>query len=668
MNVVEIIMLICALVILAIYYKKGQYGKYTWIYFFFSIPVLFFSINMVTESMTIDEYGYMLAFSDIENIQNYFQPLKAVYEYRTSQMIFGTLMKIASKYIADKTTLLVIYKIGHYFFFFVIILTTSSIWRNRIFQEFTNRRWRLADNAILYSLLALPVSCLMLKVCNYDASNIYFSILGISLIIAGEKNNNLKYAYYGTIATLFGCMDKWPGMIYWYISVILFVYIGIRKEIAWWKKIFKGIVLCMGAIISAIGISLFNLIYIFGLEGKVYSAINEGYVLFPITYVIRQYVLREGSLGIDYADEMAYCNQTIECLIALFLIIFLGGICLCIIDNLDRKYSEKLYSVISILNVLLLVISVICGIFGAYFVPQYWAPYREIPQGFFESKDSFDGITYHYGCRSNIGHFIYKLCYAYAVILSNYPTVILILFGVTIFFFFRTRSNTSAHERFMHIIMLITLIQPILFSIAGLPAGARYYGYTMIMQVIICCYFLCAKMENKINIKICTIIMGCFLGYIVEMIQFIPNIAIFSPIWIVHSENYKESIRKGTWYAGEAMTWGEDMAIAGRIIKEKMNEVEIEDYSSISIYGNYGTVWLNNPGFNIGYINKGAGVENYRWDDSEYMVLSKFRLFRYDIPQFIYEVEPVATIKYNGEISSWIYTGSQLKEYREYFK
>ena len=217
--------------------------------------------------------------------------------------------------------------------------------------------------------------------------------------------------------------------------------------------------------------------------------------------------------------------------------------------------------------------------------------------------------------------------------------------------------------------MFINLVQPILFSIAGQPAGERYYAVTILMQVIICYYYIyTGKMEVQVKFKhrIFFGILGML--YMAEMLLFTPNIKIFSPVWVVRSKDYKESIRKGAWYAGEAMTWGEDMSIAGNMIKDMVDKQGIEDYGQISIYGNYGSIWLNNPGFKINKINMGSDTVDYKWDDTEYMVLSKFALYRYDIPEFIYDVEPTATIEYNGEISSWIYKGSQLEKYKEYFE
>jgi len=665
----EIGMLIFAFAILAIYYWKAQYGKYALPYLLFSLPVLYFSINMVTECMTADEWVHMSAIVDIENMKNLEGfALAMQYQYRTSQMVFGTAFRIIPqdiKNIVSIYTLLRIYKLIHWYFFFGIALFISSIWRNEILdKEINNIKFRFVDNVILYSLLALPVSCLLLKVCNYDAPYIYFAILGISLIVAAEKRDNLKYAYFGTIAAVFGCMDKFPGLLYWCICVMFFIYIGIRHTEFWSRKLVGAIKYCLLATGSAVGISWLSLVYLVFLENGLCAKINIGSVLFPLTHVLRLFISQNDV--IDHINERSYCDGAVSLLFVIMLIILICAFIVQGYDWVNKKFNGSLSKVLVLVNAFLLCLSIVGGVIGAYCIPQYQTPYREIEIGYYNSPDHFGSTIYHFGATNAVVHFIYKLFYAYATILCNYPSVILLLLILEIYIL--VKRIDIIKESFVHIVMFISLIQPILFSIAGQPAGERYYGVTILMQVLICCYYIyVGKIKIQVNYK-CRMAF-CVLGalYMAEMLLFSPNIKIFSPVWVYRSEDYKQSIRKGTWYAGEAMTWGEDIAIAGNMIKDIVDGEGLEDYGTISIYGNYGNIWLNNPGFNIGKISKDSGASNYKWDDTEYMVLSKFTLYRYDVPEFIYEVDPVATIEYNGEISSWIYRGSQLEKYKEYF-
>ena len=152
--------------------------------------------------------------------------------------------------------------------------------------------------------------------------------------------------------------------------------------------------------------------------------------------------------------------------------------------------------------------------------------------------------------------------------------------------------------------------------------------------------------------------------YLVEMALYVPNVKAFSPLWLVRSNEWKTSIRTGEWAAGEAMLWGEDLAVAGRKI-QKIVEREGVDYPEVTIYSNYGREWIDNPGF---YIKSTRTDEELVFSERTYFSLSKFYLYRKEIPPFIYEVEPIETISFKGEVAVWIYRGDQLADYKNYFQ
>ena len=92
------------------------------------------------------------------------------------------------------------------------------------------------------------------------------------------------------------------------------------------------------------------------------------------------------------------------------------------------------------------------------------------------------------------------------------------------------------------------------------------------------------------------------------------------------------------------------------------------DYEDITVYSNYTITWMKDPGFQLRLFNMPPDLEECKWDETEYFVLSKCMLYRCDLPEIIENVDPVATVSYNGEISSWIYKGNQLAEYGEYIR
>lgn len=360
MNIMEIGMLIFAFAILVIYYWKAQYGKYALPWLLLSVPMLYFSINMVTECMTADEWMHMSAIIDIENMKNIEGfALAMQYQYRTSQMVFGTFFRILPpniKNIISIYTLLRIYKLVHWYFFFGIVLLISSIWRNKILgKNIHNIKFRFVDNAILYSLLALPVSCLLLKVCNYDTAYIYFAILGFSLIIVAEKTDDLKYAYLGTVAAVFGCMDKFPGVLYWCICVMFFIYIGIRKVELWYKKLASAIKYCLLATGTAVGVSWLSLVYLDFLENGLCAKINIGSVLFPFTYVLR-FVSSDNV--IDSSNEMSYCKGAVSYLFVIMILMLICAFIIQLYDWMNIKFKGCLSKLLVYINTFLLCLSV----------------------------------------------------------------------------------------------------------------------------------------------------------------------------------------------------------------------------------------------------------------------------------------------------------------------
>ena len=364
MNSMEVIMMAFVVIVLGFYYLKEAYGKYTLPWILFSIPMLYFSINMVTECITADEYQYMTAFIDIENIANHTEPMKVIYEYRISQMIFGSVFKLVPYSIKNTLaidSLVRVYKMVHWFFFFGIVLLISSIWRNNILEKNTNSiKFRIIDNIILYSLLALPVSCLIMKVDNYDASNVYFAVLGFSAIIAAEKKERMGYAYLGIVAATFGCMDKWVGCLYWCICVALFIYLGIqRNDFGCRNKFFYALKYCLVAIAIAVGISWINLLYLDILSGGLCVKINFGNILFPFVHLLRAAVFKDDT--IEYVNEMAYGNESVGYLmIVMVMTLFFAFVCSGY-DYVNKKFNGVLAKLLLYVNSFLLGLFIVGG-------------------------------------------------------------------------------------------------------------------------------------------------------------------------------------------------------------------------------------------------------------------------------------------------------------------
>ena len=231
--VIELTMAMAEICLMVYLYKSG-YKQYTYVYMLISLPVLFFCINMLDEAVTVDEMQYMKAFIDISGMQqgSYIWN-KATYQYRLTQMVMGTIFRIQNWIYPELTdnVSLIIYKMIHWLMYYLVALFTAFVWGSKILSiDKDSQRYRISSICILYVLIGMPISCLIMKVCNYDAGNVYFAIAGFSLTIAAEKQKNPRLAFWGAVVAVFGCMEKWGCLIYWCICVSFYAFF-------FWKKL-----------------------------------------------------------------------------------------------------------------------------------------------------------------------------------------------------------------------------------------------------------------------------------------------------------------------------------------------------------------------------------------------------------------------------------------------
>lgn len=325
---------------------------------------------------------------------------------------------------------------------------------------------------------------------------------------------------------------------------------------------------------------------------------------------------------------------------------------------LEKLKKEKYLNIIS--GIILITI-VVLGIIGTYCLPLRLDPYDPLVEG--EYGASVIWGLYHYGAFSFLSHKFYQCIYSFATICSSLPTIV--LFVVFVFGFCMVKYRKKIAIGYS-LVLLACIVTVILFSCMNQPADSRYFGVVILCLVIsvwTCMHNMFFIVERKHNVLFWGIML---LVWNYELLVYQPNIKMFSPMWVAHSRSFNENVRLGQWYAGEAMSWGEELAIAGRKINNIVDENEIEK-ESVSIYSNYGLKWLNNPGYAIYSTNEIDN--NTKFDNTSFFIFTKKNLFRMtELPPFINEVKPIDTIKYKGEIAVWIYTGEQLKVYNKYFE
>ncbi len=189
----EIILAIISILITAFFYAtvidKGNHSLGKLLVLMFCIcPIVFWSVNMVGDTITADEYQYMKTIVDMPNIiKDPGVAAKLMLQYRTSQMFLGTIFKMIPQKIYDQlslNSLLIIYKILHWILFYIIGLLICIIVYKKYLNHNSENGYKrvLAWIVTFYMVMGLPMTISVMKVCNYDATNVMFATLGITLI------------------------------------------------------------------------------------------------------------------------------------------------------------------------------------------------------------------------------------------------------------------------------------------------------------------------------------------------------------------------------------------------------------------------------------------------------------------------------------------------------
>lgn len=620
------------------------------------IPALFFSSNMLCEAVTIDELNhYMIPITDSPNhgvVSDW------IGQVRFSLIVFGSFFELMPQVVREHFSTLQIYqiyKILHYFVVFMIILMISWVWKSRILTE--NRkslRWRLTNTAILFGVSGLPISCLLLKTCNYDAY-VYFAILGFSLIIASAKQESLKFAFAGVIVTTVGSFEKLTALPYWCVAMSFFLYMVIIGQKTRKKRIgVAGIaVLSMGAIAllcSALSIVWIRLISHLPVKVSMAELFNPFIQIIYMSSNVNEFAVSYSAPWLFFALILGL----IFC--ASFIIYGLRNLCI---------GEHNMANILSRLNGISLGILIVSGLLAVFLVTEYKAPYRaNMPDEYIPAHIFNRNITY-YGAESKVGHFLRGIAYAYATILCNCPTIVTGLFFVGVIILLLQKSKKGQHDLWVQIIFSICIWMPVFEVLSGQPSIHRYYAVTMIMLFVLSLYAVYYNTQWN-RIRLISGVAGA--AFCLEMLLYLPNYSTFLPVWVRRTDDFKTTVRKGELRSGEAINWGEDFAVAGHLIKQMVEREGVFDYEDITVYSNYTLTWMKDPGFQLRFFNLPPDIEECKWDETEYFVASKCMLYRCDLPEIIENVDPVAIVSYNGEISSWIYKGSQLGEYREYIR
>ena len=431
MNYSMYLILLLAFIVVFIYFIKVGYGRKALMYSFFSFPFIYFSINMIDEAVTIDEWDYIYVFRLMNTIERgslYW--FKGTYQYRISQIFSGTMCTIARgllKSISDNQMIL-IYKYSHWLLFFVTVVSISFIWTQILNGDPKKLKGRIACSAILYGLIGLPISCLLLKVCNYDAGCVYFGVAGISLLILAERRKSIKFAWASVFVSLLSCLEKWGGLPYWCICVSGIGALVFRYSKSWAKSVASIFLSVFGSSIMC----YLALVYIRLLEGQGLVDLNIGAALFPIFFMAKLFF---GYSSINFNDITFYDSSVLVYLPIVLIAIIIFSL---ILETGRKFYCRWCYTnwfkYISLIYVVTLFLG---SILASYLVIRSQYPFIEIPEGYYVPSESMNGTIYFYNVKTHIGYILCQIFYSFSVVLTNMPTIYLVGVFVACYIIFK---------------------------------------------------------------------------------------------------------------------------------------------------------------------------------------------------------------------------------------
>lgn len=623
-----------------------------------TMPIVLLSINMVSDTLTADELQYMDAIINLVHLDEPNVAAKLMLQYRTSQMLFGTIFNLIPRFIFENisyTNLIVLYKLLHWVVFYLIGMVIVYIVKMKYMRQSDSALKNLfAYIVCFFSVMGLPMTISIMKVCNYDASNVMFGTLGILLVGVDvlnetDEKGQYKYSKWGMFISVLGCLDKWSSAGYFMICLTLYVYSCMNRKRT--NKIVVAFIETAKSILIALLIGYANLYYIgFILSDGNMESIKFGHIAFSFTNIFT--IIFEGI-------EARVSENALFYIFLLYILVVIAAIMMYEAVNYLKGKKEyiKIFNKITVICICLFIGG---GVISTYLIPQLLGAYAPVQAG--ELSVNTPWGEYHYGAYTYVGHKFSQIAYAFATVICNLPTSFLLLLIIYIFLMLKSRIDNIIYQ----CVILGSLVVICLFAYMDQPSDPRYFGVSillMILSVLVAIYnqYIFALEADRMKKVFRVVVLPAILLCGFELILYAPNVKIFSPIWCIRTAEWKQSVRIGQWDAGEAMSWGEELALAGRQIN-KLIEKDGLSANEVTIYSDYGVQWLLNPGYTIKRMTEVD--DTTRLNEKEYFVFTKKRLFRTnELPPSIYEIEPIATVKYKGEICSWIYNGLQLKKY-----
>lgn len=671
MNLLEALMLCGAWIVsFAFFGSLLKSKKHALVAALLFLPALYISLNLMSQIVTADEGQYIRRFLQMPEAQ---EMTKIVYQYRTTQMLLGTVFSILSPvYSMD---LWPAYKAVHWAFCFLlslaVILVVHRFYFTRALKQ--NAKWHTLALALTsVVVLALPVNALLFKVANYDSFGSQFALLGLLLGIAGVREGRTKLTFLGFLVSLPGALEKIAFSPYFAVCAVLFLYQSLLgdREKAPRQRILRAaasvLAVCLVPVLASFLVYCWQFLLYRRLD-LLFDYVTPASLCLSLSFFVVSLVFGIQSIG----DTLALPLASGYLLLCLVICLVAGVLFVLALRPRVRKATQV--ALPKAMALVFLAVAAI-GIVSTYTNPTRIHPWAPMDEAAYPSPYDLSGnLIYHYGATSKGGAIFLNIAAHYAVVLNAIPSAVLLLFFLyALYSLFRKQASLPVCWGILGCLLL-----PAVFALGGQPGTVpRYYVLPINLSILLMLPDLLNQaflhlprfLQARRPVKVLGAAL-CFCLFFFEVLLYLPNTTPFSPLWSGIPKANAHVPQTGYWYAAEPMMWGEDVTIAGKRIDAIVRK-EGKSTEDVVIYSNYGKDWLSNPGYPI----YSAQKDRFEYIDQSftehaYYALSRFTLYRQEIPSFLTEVEPIDTISFRGVDSVWIYRGDQLAkpEYRVYF-
>ncbi len=646
---------LCLATLLALLYVRWQFKSWPTAIFLalVSVPPLYLSLERASQFLTTDATAIIkevlyLSTSDMG------QWLHGA--ARTTDTSLGLLMAILYHYLPGMTELQgkILLKNLHWLSGFALLLWIHHL-LHRHFVSRSNKY--LFFFMFIYTAFLLPTNNLALKTFNYDLLSMLFSLLVFLHILVAIKVRKPRYALLGIVIAYLAAQEKLNASPFLILALAVYAYLACMSsskfnpiKIGWHLLIGFSVALFTGII----SIFIVAIIKHWNVPEGLWESVIDPFVSWAWVVLI---------ILFSFDDHASLTASGLPLLGLSFGIIYPLSILLFFIDRFFTERPSlliKLSHQLSRVNIALVIVVFLTGVYGTYWITAYWAPYSPIEPGNYHPPAAFNGAFWHFGAASLWQHIISFIAYAYTVLVNAIPSVYWLCFIGTLITARILRQKQRA-ELSIELLLMAGLLVPLVFGLVQIPVANRYLNIGLLLTTIGIALkttnsltALSAAKQAAFGVVFATLLLA-------EVFPFRPLYAPFRPFWSEYDDNTTPITGKinPSW-----LGWGEETMLAGQFIEAQCRNADNNTVNGIpcnliTLYVLYWGEWLDEDTQVTAIPSKEALSSNRSYTPANYYVLNRSIIVQ-GFP-FPFEAKPTFVISFRGHTQAWVYRFDQLQ-------